>query len=255
MGGELDVQSEIGRGSVFKFAVPVQVVDESAVARRSEERIPVGLEAGQPAYRLLAVDDREMSRALLKKMLRPLGFEVREAANGQQAVDVWREWHPHLIWMDMRMPVMNGYDATRAIKATTEGQATVVIALTASAFEEDRAMILSEGCDDFMRKPFRQEDVFEKLKQHLGVRFIYDADDSGGAEAESGDDALSLENMPADWIAQFDEAANQADFDRLLALIDEVSDQKLAGALAEKVNGFDYDTLLSLTRKAKVLEE
>ena len=134
----------------------------------------VGLEPGQPAYRLLVVDDLEVNRKLLVKIFRPMGFEVREAANGKEALEIWEEWEPHLIWMDMRMPVMDGYETTRRIKATTRGMATIIIALTASALEEDKAVILSEGCDDYMRKPFHEEDLFDMIAKHLGVRYVYE---------------------------------------------------------------------------------
>ena len=82
--------------------------------------------------------------------------QTREAENGVEAIAIWEEWQPHLIWMDMRMPVMDGYEATRQIKSHLKGQATVIIALTASALEEEKTIILSSGCDDFVRKPFQQ---------------------------------------------------------------------------------------------------
>jgi CheY-like chemotaxis protein len=126
---------------------------------------------------------------LLVNILSPLGFEVQEAADGEQAIAVWLRWQPHLIWMDMRMPVMDGYEATRRIKATPQGQQTVIIALTASALEEDRAVILAEGCDDYIRKPFREKDLFEALTKHLGVRFAYETPPQG-----TGDMLVSLQN-------------------------------------------------------------
>jgi CheY-like chemotaxis protein len=98
---------------------------------------------------------------------------VRDASNGQEALEVWEAWQPHLIWMDMRMPVMDGYEATRRIKATTQGQATAVIALTASALEEDRAIVLSAGCDDVVRKPFQESHILDVMQKHLGVRYRY----------------------------------------------------------------------------------
>jgi CheY-like chemotaxis protein len=133
----------------------------------------IGLESGQPQYRILVVDDRLESRVLLVKLLTSVGFEVLEAVNGQEAIELWSSWEPHLIWMDMRMPVMDGYEATKRIKADLKGQATAIVALTASAFEEERSVVLSAGCDDFVRKPFRESVIFEKMAQHLGVRYIY----------------------------------------------------------------------------------
>ena len=122
---------------------------------------------------------------LLVKLLTQLGFEVRTANNGLEGINVWREWQPHLILMDMRMPVMNGHEATKQIKATTQGQATVVVALTASVLEEERSIVLSEGCDDFVRKPFRQEEIVEVLTKYLGVRFLYEQIDDQPPRATS----------------------------------------------------------------------
>ena len=140
--------------------------------RQPRQRV-IGLEPGQPSYRILIVEDRLENRRLLVKLLEPIGFEVREAVNGQEGVEIWEAWDPHLVWMDMRMPVMDGYEATKRIKSTTKGQATVVVALTASVFEEQRTVVLSAGCDDFVRKPFRDKDIFDVLHRHLGVRFLY----------------------------------------------------------------------------------
>ena len=103
----------------------------------------------------------------------PLGFEVKEASNGQEAIAIWDEWEPHLILMDMRMPVMDGYEATKYIKSTTKGHATAVIALTASVLEEEKAIVLSAGCDGFLCKPFSEHSIFETLTKHLGVRYIF----------------------------------------------------------------------------------
>lgn len=132
----------------------------------------IALEPQQPTYRILIVDDKWTNRQLLIKLLSPLGFKLQEASNGREAIEMWDSFEPHLIWMDMRMPVMNGYEATEYIKATTKGQATAIIALTASIFEEERAIVLSAGCDDFIRKPFREAEIFETMSKHMGLRYV-----------------------------------------------------------------------------------
>ena len=173
MKGEINVTSVPELGSTFTFEVPLRVVDAETLPESCTCRVS-GMEPGQPVYRLLIVDDKEVNRSLLTRILQPLGFEVKEANDGAQAIEVWEQWQPHLIWMDMRMPGMDGYEATRRIKATPQGQRTIIIALTASALEEDRAAILAEGCDDYIRKPFRENDLFKALSKHLSVRFVYD---------------------------------------------------------------------------------
>jgi CheY-like chemotaxis protein len=258
MGGDLTFSSELGVGSLFKFDVQVELADAADVPTARPARRVVGLEPGQRAadggpYRLLVVEDREANRKLLVKLLAPLGFELREAANGQAGIEIWRRWKPHLIWMDMRMPVMDGYEAAQRIKATTQGQATVIVALTASAFESDRAMILSGGCDDYVRKPFREEEIFDTLTKHLGVRFLYEEEaEPVGAPAEAARGALTpaaLADLPVDWVASLHQAATQLDADLILDLLDQIRDQHapLADALGGLVHDFRFDTILALT--------
>ncbi|MBN2004676.1 MAG: PAS domain-containing protein [Anaerolineae bacterium] len=259
MGGEIAVESEEGRGSLFNFEIQVTQTDAAKVQVEPEPRRVVGVEPGQRAsdgrpYRMLIAEDKWTNRQLLVRLLRPLGFELREAINGKEALEVWEEWSPHLIWMDMRMPVMDGHEATQRIKATTKGQATVIIALTASAFEEDRRVILSEGCDDFVRKPFREAEIFEMLEKHLGIRFIYQEMQPTAAQiSAAAQDALTaqaLSALPAEWVTALHQAALEADTDRLLALADEIRDDNasLAGAIAHVVYEFRFDILLELTR-------
>jgi signal transduction histidine kinase/CheY-like chemotaxis protein len=174
MGGEIGVTSQVGQGSTFHFSIEAGIAAMSEVEVTLPKRSQaIALEPGQSTYRLLIVDDKPINRKLLVKLLQPFGFQLREAANGQEAIDQWQAFEPHLIWMDMRMPILDGYQATQHIKATPQGQATKIIALTASALEEERAIVLSVGCDDFLRKPFREQDIFTTMERHIGARFIY----------------------------------------------------------------------------------
>ena len=266
MGGSLTVRSEPGRGSTFRFDVAVEPGEAVAAPARAPRRKVVGLAPGQRAagggpFRLLVVEDREANRKLLVKLLSslgspPHGFEVREACDGLEGVRVWEEWQPHLIWMDMRMPVMDGYEATRRIKCTTRGQATVIVALTASAFEEDRVTILSHGCDDFVRKPFRADEIFERLETHLGVRFLYE--ELGGMPAPPPTDSQKLVSvrglldLPAEWVAAARDAAQQADGELLAALVNEIrpGHRDLADALDSLVTNFRFDLILALAEQA-----
>jgi PAS domain S-box-containing protein len=253
MGGDLTVNSQPGHGSTFGFELQVEVTEAADLPAQPSPRQVIGLEADQPAYRLLIAEDKEASRRLLIKLLVSLGFEVQAVANGQEAVEAWRAWQPHLVWMDMHMPVMDGYEATRRIKATPQGQATVIVALTASVFEEDRAMILAEGCDDFLRKPFREAQLFEMLIKHLNVRFLY-ADQTvafpPAAESAPPDKLTpaTLAALPAEWAAQLHQAATQADADLILELLDQIRPQQegLAAELEALVQGFRFDRITTL---------
>ncbi len=277
MGGDIAISSRLGEGTTVKFHIRAAAAKETDVQTRQEKRRIVGLEPGQPIYRILVVDDRPESRLLLRHFLEPLGFDVREAENGREAIAVWEEWHPHLIWMDMRMPMMDGYEATKQIKSHLQGQATVIIALTASAFEENRSIILSTGCDDFVRKPCREEVLLQKIAQHLGARFAYEEKptaeslgDSLGAAIVSRDrasaklhrqgrepqafitDAAALQVMPREWIAALHQAASSADDTAILELLDRVPENysHLADTLREWVDNFCFEKIICLTEES-----
>lgn len=218
----------------------------------------MGLMPDQPVYRILIAEDREANRKLLVNMLAPIGFEVREAVNGLEAVELWERWEPHLIWMDLRMPVLDGYEATRRIKATAKGQGTVIVALTASAFDRDQALLLSGGCDDFLRKPFREEEIFETLAKHLGVRFVYkeekieDASLQPAGAVTMGADALTpdaIAALPQAQVADLHRAAEQLDGDLVLQLLDQIPEQHTAvvSDLRRLVRDFRFDIILALT--------
>lgn len=175
MGGNIQVQSEAGKGSVFSFNIPLPPSQED-LSEISSKKV-IGLVPEQPIYRLLLVDDKENNRELLKLMFLPLGFRLEEASDGEEAVLKWERFRPHLIWMDLRMPIMDGFEATRQIRAKEKNEnvppekRTIIIALTASAFEHERAAVFEAGCNDFVPKPFQRNELFFKLTEHLGVQF------------------------------------------------------------------------------------
>ncbi len=259
MGGDITVKSQVGQGTIFKFNIQCQVVasienlKSTPLGGAVQNRI-VALELGQPHYRILVVDDKWANRQLLIKLLNPLGFELREAQNGQEALEVWQEFEPHLIWMDIRMPVMDGFEATRRIKATTTGQATAIIALTASSLEEERAIVLSAGCDDFVRKPFHEAEIFEMMSKHIGVHYVYEE-----ASIEGQDSGVrlqvSLENLksqisalPTELLAQLREGTELGDMEMIDGVIAEIRwrHPALAEGLARLASSFEYDKMLNL---------
>ena len=249
MGGDITVESELGKGTTFNFSIQA-TLGQATQEIYTEARRILALASNQPIYKLLAVDDKQANRKLLIKLLSPLGFEVKEASNGQEAIVIWDEWEPHLIWMDMRMPVMDGYEATKYIKSTTKGNATAVIALTASVLEEEKAIVLSAGCDDFVRKPFKEQTIFETLSKHLGVKYLYEE-----LEFQDGDNLAaqpltsdSFRVMPQSWLVRLSNAVLEADSEITMALIQEIPDSEvsLATKLTQLVRQFQFETISDL---------
>jgi signal transduction histidine kinase/DNA-binding NarL/FixJ family response regulator len=252
MGGNITVSSEIGVGTVFKFAVNFQPGYASILPAKKTRKQVIGLEPGQPLSRILVVDNQWENRQLLVKLLSPLGFEVQEAINGQEAVDIWQNWQPHLVLMDLEMPVMGGDEATKQIRGQFQGEETIIIALTTNAFDEDRTAILSGGYNDFINQPFEDTVLFEQIGQYLGVGYIYAAETSVSLPQESSLKVVlnpdALREMPADWVVELGQAAIQLDTDWVLKLIEQIPDSNhhLATVLTAWVNSFQFDKIIDL---------
>jgi len=251
MGGEIRAASAPGQGSTFTFDVRAGLSSLPVVRALLEPRVVLGLAPGQPSYRVLVVDDGWQSRHLLIKRLTGLGFQVRGATNGLGAIAQFESWEPHVIFMDMRMPLLDGYEATRRIKATERGRSTAIVGMTASAFEHNRTQVLAVGCDEFLRKPYRDHEICDRLKQLLGVDFEYeDARPSlPAAPPLSGADlGAAAAALPEDWRAELCEAATRGDSRAAFLVVDmiRVQSQELAEALAELVRGYRFDRVLAL---------
>ena len=173
MDGSITVISQVGEGSVFRFEIPIVEGGSDAVDQAPAPRRVLGLQPGQPVYRILVADDEEISRTILSGLLNTVGFAVQEAATGLEALNRVATWKPHLVLMDMMMPEMDGYEAIRRLRTTKQGRDLPVIAVTARAFEEDRTEVLATGADDFISKPFRAEEIFDKIRVLLGVLYTY----------------------------------------------------------------------------------
>ncbi len=257
MGGDITVSSTVGKGSIFKFDIEIDLADAVEIQETQANRRVIGLEPGQSGYRILVVDDRIESRLLLTKLLATIGFSVREADNGQEAINQWQDFEPHLIWMDMRMPVMDGYEATKYIKAHLKGHATVIIALTASAFDEERSVVLSAGCDDFVAKPFREKVIFEKMAQYLGVRYVYEesssSTSSSGQTTQADLTAEALAVMSSEWVNELYEAADSVDNEQIFQLLSQLPDSQanLSNAIADLVNNFRCDQIIDLIEELR----
>lgn len=181
LGGEIAVQSEVGVGSEFSFWI--RVAEVSSTGESSELSVPsIGrIPAGLPESRILIVDDDRLNRQLLVRLLETNGFATREAGNGQEGLAAFLEWHPDLILMDLRMPMMSGCEAIRRIRASEGGDRVPIIAMTASVLDESRRDAAQYGADELLLKPFRSETLLQMLQSRLNLAFEYSRDYRRGA--------------------------------------------------------------------------
>jgi signal transduction histidine kinase/CheY-like chemotaxis protein len=250
MGGDISVESELGKGTIFQFYIKTKFGQKTVRNSWEEHRTVLGIAPDQPTYKIMTVDDNTINRKLLIKLLTPLGFEVKEASNGKDAIALWEEWEPHLILMDMRMPVMDGYEATKYIKSTTKGNATVIIALTASVLEEEKVVILSAGCDDFLRKPFTEEMIFDIFAKHLRVKYIYAITTSSTLD-NSTDSTLTSQDltcMSGEWITQLCQAALEGNSGFVMELIAQIPETEthLIQSLTKLEHEFQFEQIVDL---------
>jgi signal transduction histidine kinase len=263
MGGELQVASVLDQGTCFSFSIVTKKAQVQQGLPVPAQQDVVALAEGQPAYRILVVDDVLEMRLLLSQMLTAVGFEVREAVNGELAIATWQSWHPHVILMDWQMPIMNGATATQQIRQLDQarsqslikirpnpsGQALptpIIIAVSASTLADSHDDIIAAGCDGVIAKPFKEATLFATIAQHLGV--TYDYRDSptvprghstaaagspllpGNLNSSMGDLSTDLSHamlaacMSGDWIAQLHQASAALDSDQCLALLQQVPD-------------------------------
>jgi CheY-like chemotaxis protein len=263
MGGEITVSSTPGIGSIFAFDIQVNLANANDISLPSElsEYKIIGLAPAQAEYRILVVDDSLDSRLLLIKILKNLGFQVAEATNGQEAIAQWQSWHPHLIFMDIQMPIMDGYQATKEIKSKAiisgEQAHTIIIALTASVFEEECQKMLASGCDDLIRKPFTQQLLLEKISEHLGVKYIsqpkvVNIPDAKPATQLTHETELGqyLEKMPSEWLAKMHDAAASCSDELILNLLQQVPPEQnqILQIFQDLAHNYQFEKIMELIK-------
>lgn len=243
MGGEIQVSSRVGHGSTFRFDIPLvesgpPVVDDESNAPTVRRLMP-----STTKRNVLVVDDREENRQLMRRLLESVGFVVHEADNGEESLRAFEHWHPDLIWMDMRMPVMDGYEATRRLRRLPGGGKVKILAVTASAFEEQRSAIRAAGCDDVLHKPYRASEVFDAMERHLGVEYEYT--EQSDAPPEAAPVSADFSMLPQEMRDKLRAAAQTLDIEAVLALADEVavSLPQVAERIRTLAHAYDFDGL------------
>lgn len=253
MGGQITLTSHVGQGSIFRVELPVELAHAEDISDApATTNTVVRLETKQPIYRVLVVDDQKDNRLLLHRLLSDVGFEVKLAANGAEAIEQFLQWQPHFIWMDRRMPVMDGMEATRQIRALQNGDKVKIAAVTASTFSEENAELSAVGFDDIVNKPFRPEQIFNCMEQLLNVQFIRN-------EIKSDVKTAAFEITPA-VLAKLPQALQQElantlitlDKKHILNVVEKISElaPHLATALERRLRKYDYDGISRLVKRS-----
>jgi two-component system, sensor histidine kinase and response regulator len=257
MGGDISVKSDKGKGSVFLFDILVDIAEESEIETEKPVRHIIGLAPNQPVYNILVVENNLENRTLLCRLLQSAGFKVYKATNGQEAIEQYEKLQPDFIWMDIRMPILDGYKATEAIRKSEKEKRktkTPIIALTASAFEDTKEMTMAAGCDDFVRKPFRETEIFEVMKRYLGVRYIYNEvlyPALSTLPEQTDLDVLTpekLKELPEELLKELKQSAIDLDVDLILSVIDRIREfnDPLSDGLADMANNYQFHKILNL---------
>lgn len=255
MGGEINVESEINKGSLFRVELPVVLAEEVETAGIGSSRPAViGLARNQPSWRILVVEDNADNRLLLTRLLDQIGFNIREAKNGKEAIRFFQEWNPNFIWMDMQMPVLDGYKATAKIRELPGGDTVKIVAITASAFKEQRTKILAAGCNEVVHKPFHSSEIFDVMAEQLGVSYLYDEETPTELAESVG--TLTVEmiaNLPAELRKLLKKAALNLDVLATNQVIEHVRNDypEAANGLQQLLETFSFDQILELLGKKK----
>ncbi|MGD9249850.1 MAG: transporter substrate-binding domain-containing protein [Desulfobacterales bacterium] len=251
MGGTIEVESEAGKGSLFVLRLPAEIVVAADVKKSLGDRPRVvGLASAEKTRRILVADDKRENLLLLKSLLEGVGFVVLEAKNGQEAVAAFEKESPDFVWMDMRMPVMDGYEAVQQIRQYPGGDTVPIIAITASAFREQRQEILAAGCNDLVIKPFRAHEIFEMMGRFLDIDYIYGpgGEVAPARKAETELTSAMLADLPEDLLQELRKATLALNCDAALDVIARFAGQapEVAAGLQHLVENFQLAELRDL---------
>jgi PAS domain S-box-containing protein len=250
MGGDITVSSVLGKGSRFRLEIPVERGDAGVAVKQNSLRRVKALRAGRPVPRILVADDQIENQNWLVKLLTAIGFSVKGADNGEAALKRWEEWQPHMILMDVHMPVMDGLEATRRIKASPRGGDTAIVVLTASAMDADRRTVAESRADDFVAKPCREDELLEKMRVLLKIEYDYEEETAPDLVALS---TATLAKLPPELAEQLRNATADGDkrlLDKLIGQVRESAAASSANALQALADKYDYDALTLLLEEA-----
>jgi signal transduction histidine kinase len=254
MGGKLHVNSTLGKGSAFWMTLDLLEVSDLVKSGKADEQNIVGYH-GQSRH-ILVADDKEANRAVLINQLAPLGFEITEAVDGQDCVNKACEYCPDLILIDLVMPIMDGFEASRQIRRMPDLKEVIILMASASVFDCHKQQSMEACCNDFIAKPIYAEELFKLLEKYLGLTWIYDTEEVGtskpGVEIiEQAEDARPLVGLSQEQAAILFDLGMKGDLDSIVERLDEFEqmDQRLtpfANQIRELAKNFEEEKICDL---------
>jgi len=251
--GHISVSSELGKGTTFKVVIPIIKLDEQnllIIAPQDNHKI-IGLAPGQPSYRVLIVEDQMENRLLLRRILESVGFQVIESINGQQGLEKFKQCTPDFVWMDRRMPIMDGITATHKIRELAEGKNIPIVAVTASVFEQERYALLQAGVNEIVNKPFRDEDIFNCMARYLDIEYQYQISETAPPPIKLEITAEQISHLANAWRHELAAAANSLDVELSLEIIAKI--QETEPVISEHLKGlveqFNFGKIIELTEQ------
>jgi len=256
MGGDITVSSKVGEGSIFTFKIEFTAGNESEIEKPDTKRV-IGIADKSKSYTILVVDDRKENLQVAVNLLELVGFRTDEAVDGKEAIEKIIVSKPDLILMDMRMPVMDGYEATRLIKTMDDYKDIPIVALTASTFEDERKRIEALKMQGYIRKPFRESDLFNAIGKTLNIKYIYENEPeeiiTDNIESEITSFEIILDKLPDSFIKEMQDAISVADLDKIILLISGIERDfpTLSNKLMDMANKYEYGQIAELLQKGR----
>jgi PAS domain S-box-containing protein len=256
MGGEISVESELGKGSTFYFTAIIEPANQENIKVREQQitREVIGLKEPQLEWRILIAEDQFESQLVLKLLLERAGFKVLAVNEGEKAVQAFLDWHPHFIWMDRQMPRMDGLAAIQRIRELPGGEKVKIATLTASAFKTQRDEVTAAGSDDFVSKPYRNYEIFDCMARHLNVHYIYEEKRIPESSPVTTVTRDMMAVLPPELGEALRNAAVELDIDQSQEVLVRIAETQpeLADGLSHLVQKFDFSTIKKLLDPADV---
>ncbi len=249
MGGKVSIESELGKGSLFRVELPLEEVDKAETPQLNERRYREisGLAPGQPHYRILIAEDQRENQLLLSKLMTDLGLETKVVENGEECVQLFKKWKPDLIWMDRRMPVMDGVEATRRIRELPSGDKVKIVAVTASALKDNEIELRAMGMDDYISKPYHLDEIYDCLESQLGLNTLYSNESPKRESPPSTLTSEMLGELDDELCVTLHEALDTLNSELIAEVIRRIAekDRTLARLLENLADNYDYPTILN----------